>query len=112
MEPAQLAALLKNAMAVKPHIYNIGVVQNIQGSNHVGAASQEANLRKLKSTVTKLPRATTLVLYCGCCPLDKCPNVRPAFKLVKEMGFTQVRLLNLRTNIKTDWINKGYPMEL
>jgi hypothetical protein len=34
-----------------------------------------------------------VVIYCGCCPLDKCPNVRPAFTLLKTMGFTNLHVL-------------------
>jgi len=50
------------------------------------------------------------VIYCGCCPFEHCPNVRPAFQLLNEMKFTNQKLLNLSTNLKTDWIDKGYPV--
>lgn len=110
IEPAQLAAVLNNPKLKKPLIFNIGVVQDIKGAKNVGAASDKANLVKLKSSIAKLPRNSNIVVYCGCCPFEKCPNVRPAFQMVKDMGFSNARLLNLSTNIKTDWISKDYPM--
>lgn len=43
--------------------------------------------------------------------MDRCPNMRPAFRMLKEMGFAKVRALNLPTNFHTDWSAKGYPVE-
>jgi thiosulfate/3-mercaptopyruvate sulfurtransferase len=51
-----------------------------------------------------------VVIYCGCCPFSRCPNVRPAFELLKEMKFTMPRLLNLPHSLNDDWVSKGYPM--
>lgn len=110
MQPAALAALLKNPKSVKPLIYNIGVVQDIKGAKNMGAASEKENLQRFKNVLVKLPKTTALVVYCGCCPFDKCPNIRPAIKALRDSGFTNARLLNLPTNVKVDWINKGYPL--
>ena len=110
MEPASLAALLKNPKANKPLIFNIGVVEDIKGAKNMGAASEKENLARFKKTLTGLPKNTPMVVYCGCCPFDRCPNIRPAFQAMKEGGFTKGLLLNLPTNIKTDWIKKGYPL--
>ena len=52
-----------------------------------------------------------MIIYCGCCPFRRCPNVRPAFELLKKMKFTNAKLLNLPTSLNDDWISKGYPME-
>jgi hypothetical protein len=43
--------------------------------------------------------------------MARCPNVRPAFQVLKEMGFTRVRVLNIATNMAADWYGKGYPSE-
>lgn len=110
IQPAALVSILKNPKAKKPVIFNIGVVDDIPGAINVGAASEQANRAALKKALASLPKNTMVVVYCGCCPFEKCPNVRPAFQLVKESGFTNGRLLNLPTNLKTDWISKGYPM--
>jgi hypothetical protein len=52
-----------------------------------------------------------VVIYCGCCPFRNCPNIRPAFNLLKEKGYTKPRLLNLKQNLKVDWTDYGYPMD-
>lgn len=110
MDPAALASILKNPRATKPLIFNIGVVDDIKGAKNMGAASEKENLARLKKTLSKLPKNTPVVVYCGCCPFDRCPNIRPAFQALKDGGFTKGRLLNLPTNVKTDWISKGYPL--
>jgi thiosulfate/3-mercaptopyruvate sulfurtransferase len=67
------------------------------------------NLAKFKDSLSTLPPNTNIVIYCGCCPFDHCPNVRPAIALLQQMKFTNYHLLDLPHNIKTDWIAKGYP---
>ena len=62
-----------------------------------------------KEQLKKLPKNKRVVIYCGCCPFEHCPNVRPAIQLLKQMKFTNYRLLDLPKNIKIDWIDKGYP---
>jgi thiosulfate/3-mercaptopyruvate sulfurtransferase len=111
MEPSALAALINDQMAAKPLIFNIGVVQDIKGAKNMGAASEKENLQRFKTMLKKLPKNTSLVVYCGCCPFEKCPNIRPAMQALNDGGFKKARLLNLSTNIKTDWINRGYPVE-
>jgi hypothetical protein len=110
MQASDLASLIKDPKAKKPLIYNIGVVQNVKGAINLGAASEKGNLELLKKRLKGLPKTTFLVVYCGCCPFDKCPNIRPAIRVINEMGFINAKLLNLPTNIKVDWKDKGYPM--
>jgi thiosulfate/3-mercaptopyruvate sulfurtransferase len=81
-----------------------------QASFH-GTASKEEGLAELKKWVATLPPSTNLVIYCGCCPFNRCPNIRPAFTALHEMGFTHVRVLVLPTSFAADWVEKGYPME-
>ncbi|MES2377597.1 MAG: rhodanese-like domain-containing protein [Bacteroidota bacterium] len=109
LEPSVLAATIKKGTS-KPVILNIGVVEDIPGARHIGAANKEENLTKLKEAVAKTPKNTELIIYCGCCPFTRCPNAQPAFNTLKKMGFNNVKLLNLSTNLKTDWIAKGYPV--
>lgn len=108
LAPEVLAANIKNNKA--PLIYNIGVVEDIKGARNIGPASKAESIDKLKAEVARLPKNTTLVIYCGCCPFTRCPNAQPAFNTLKSMGFTNVKLLNLPENLKTDWINKGFPL--
>jgi hypothetical protein len=51
------------------------------------------------------------VLYCGCCPWDKCPNVRPAYDALKKMGFLQLKVLRMNQDFARDWVEKGLPTE-
>ena len=109
MAPADLAAVINNPKAKKPIIICVGPGALIKGSMDMGPAKEKANLEKLKSELSKLPKDADIVIYCGCCPFEPCPNIRPAFTLLNEMKFSNAHLLNLEHNIKTDWVAKGYP---
>lgn len=111
MKPEELAAILRKPLSVKPFIYNIGPSGEIIGSINIGPTKDKENLQKLRESLDKLPRNAEVVIYCGCCPFNHCPNIRPAFSLLKEMGFTKPWLLELNSNLKVDWINKGFPMK-
>lgn len=110
IEPAVLMNILKNPKAAKPPIYNIGFVNNIPGAINVGAANKPQGLEKLKTEVAKHSKTATLIIYCGCCPFEHCPNVRPAYELLKRLGYSNTKILNLPTSLKADWIDKGYPL--
>ena len=111
VEPAALALLINQGKAGDIIIYNIGVVEDIKGARHIGPASDSENLKKLKAGVSGLPKNTAIIIYCGCCPFAKCPNIRPAFtELIKE-GFTNIRLLNLTKNLQSNWTAQHYPMK-
>lgn len=109
MQPSDLAANIK-ANTNLPVILSVGPGAVIPHSIDIGMTNDEKNLEKLKSELSHLSKDTNLVIYCGCCPFERCPNVRPALEMLKEMHFTNYHLLNLATNIKTDWISKGYPV--
>ena len=110
IEPSALAAKIKINDADNLVIFNIGAVEDIKGAKHIGPVSSAENLEKLKHAIATLPKNTPLVIYCGCCPFAKCPNIRPAYAELKKQGFTDVRVLNLTTNLKTNWIAAGYPL--
>lgn len=105
--PAKLAAQIKSGDA--PLIISVGPAALIKGSVDIGPASEAESLEKLKALLKKQPKDKPIVIYCGCCPFDHCPNVRPAFNLVKKMKLSNAKLLNLSNNIRTDWMDKGYP---
>jgi hypothetical protein len=109
MAPADLAAIINDPNAKKPVILCVGPGALIKGSLDIGPAEEKINLEKLKQQLSKLPRDTNVVIYCGCCPFEHCPNIRPAFSVLNEMKFSNAHLLNLEHNIKTDWVAKGYP---
>jgi len=110
MPPAELARIIKDKNAHQPIVLSIGPGAIIKGSVDIGPANKKENLAKLKAKISKLPKDAKIVIYCGCCPFGNCPNIRPAFQLLKEMKFTNQKLLNLQQNIKVDWIDRGYPV--
>lgn len=109
LAPSDLAAVIQNPKAKKPVIFCVGPGALVKGSLDMGPAHEKENLEKLRQALSKLPTGTEVVIYCGCCPFEHCPNIRPAFALLNEMKFTHARLLNLEHNIHTDWVMKGYP---
>ena len=110
LEPADLASMIQSHEAVKPLIFSIGPGAIIKGSYDIGPTTEKKNLKKLEDRLNKLQRDEHVVIYCGCCPFNKCPNIRPAFTLLNSMGFKNHKLLNLPQNIKVDWIDSGYPI--
>lgn len=84
---------------------------HIPGSEYAGPGSRPAGLDALRTRVASLPRSKPIVIYCGCCPWDKCPNIAPAWQLLRHMGFTHVRALYIADNFGADWVAKGYPAE-
>jgi hypothetical protein len=110
IEPSVLAAIINNPSAKQPIIYSIGFGGGIKNSIIEGPVKDSANLLKWKNELEKLPKDANIVIYCGCCPFEHCPNIRPAFNLLNEMGFTNQKLLDLSHNLKADWLDKGYPV--
>jgi len=108
LRPSELATALKDNKDISV-IFSIGPGAIIPHSRDMGMIKEEDNMKKFKQELESLPKDTSIVIYCGCCPCEHCPNVRPAIELLKEMKFTNYKLLDLPHNIKIDWINKGYP---
>jgi thiosulfate/3-mercaptopyruvate sulfurtransferase len=84
---------------------------HIKGAQYHGTAGNEAGLLELKTWASSLPRSTNLAIYCGCCPMERCPNLRPAFSALHELGFTKLRVLILPEDFAADWADKGYPFD-
>ncbi|MGP8245939.1 MAG: rhodanese-like domain-containing protein [Bryobacteraceae bacterium] len=114
IQPGDLAARL--AKGASPVIFHVGPnvlyrAKHITGAIYAGFAARPEGLAELKTAAQNLPRDREIVIYCGCCPWSHCPNVKPAFELLKQMGFTRVKVLYIETNFAKDWIDKGYPVE-
>jgi|CZKL01.1.fsa_nt_gi hypothetical protein len=45
------------------------------------------------------------------CALNRCCNVAPAFTKLRNMGFTNVKVLYLADNFGISWANQGYRVE-
>lgn len=76
-----------------------------------GPGNKPEGIELLKKTVAPLAKDAEIVIYCGCCPMVRCPNMRPAYRTLKELGYTHVRVLDIPTNMHTDWYTKNYPSE-
>ena len=116
IQPAELAHILQQKDAAKPLMFQIGsrvmfAQAHIPGSEYIGPGAQPAGLEQLKTRVARLDHKSNIVLYCGCCPWNRCPNVGPAYKLLTDLGFTHVRVLYFASNFGTDWAAQGYPVE-
>jgi thiosulfate/3-mercaptopyruvate sulfurtransferase len=114
VEPAALAPQVAGA---KPPVVVSVAFPVLYRSKHIvhaidaGPGSKPEGIALLKKAVAQLPKDADLVIYCGCCPMVKCPNLRPAYRTLKEMGFTHIRVLDIPTNMHTDWYTKNYPTE-
>ena len=116
VQPAQLVEELRQEK--DPHVTVIYVGTrvlysggHIPGAKFAGPGSSEQAIAELKNYGATLPKNSDVVLYCGCCPLEKCPNLRPAFKALQEAGFARLRVLILPTSFNSDWVEKGYPVQ-
>jgi rhodanese-related sulfurtransferase len=116
LQPEVLIHLQQSKGVDKPLILQVGshmlfAQAHIPGSEYIGPGSQPAGIQQLQNRVSALSRKKLIVIYCGCCPLNRCPNLGPAFAKLSEMGFTNVKVLYLANNFGADWASKGYPVE-
>jgi len=116
ISPAALAAELKTSDQSR-HILYVGFPILYKGAHipqarMVGPCSKQDAVDRLPEELKDVPRDAELIVYCGCCPFVRCPNIRPAYKALKDMGYTNIKVLELTTNLHTDWVEKGYPIEL
>jgi thiosulfate/3-mercaptopyruvate sulfurtransferase len=91
-----------------PSMYRMG---HIPGAVLYGPTSYPQPLNELTAWAQALPKTSSVVIYCGCCPLADCPNLRPAYNALKDMGFKRLRVLILPVNFGVDWVEMGYPVE-
>ena len=115
IQPQELLKALQSS-SVKPTVFYVGprflyAQAHIRGAEFIGAASDPQSLDNLRKRVAALPRNSRIVLYCGCCPWEHCPNIRPAYKELQKTGFNGVKVLYLANSFGTDWVDKGYPVE-
>jgi len=115
VQPSALAKELENSKTA-PMVVFVGfgrlyTAGHIKSSQYHGTTSKEDGLKEFTTWAATLPRTANIVIYCGCCPMDRCPNIRPAFKALQDLGFKQVRVLILPNDFATDWADKGLPYD-
>lgn len=109
--------LAKEIQSAKPPVVLCVAFPVLYRSRHIlhaidaGPGYKPEGIDALKNSVAHRSKDADVVIYCGCCPMVKCPNIRPAYRALKELGFTHVRVLNVPTNMHEDWYNKDYPSE-
>ena|SRR5208282_3539307 len=114
IEPEELARILESRGGEKPLILQVGIrflykAAHIPGAEYIGPASKDEGVQQLRRRVASLARSKFIVVYCGCCPWDHCPNVKPAYEALRALGFTHVKVLHIEENFGTNWVAKGYP---
>lgn len=83
---------------------------HILGAEYIGPSSSPEGVERLRKRAESLPRTQSIVLYCGCCPWSKSPNVTPAYNELRRMGFKKLKVLYIPNDFGTDWADKGYPV--
>jgi len=114
LTPDGLLKIIQSPSGEQPLILNVGPWMlyrqaHIPEAVFVGPAADQQSTRRLHALVKEVAHNKAIVLYCGCCPWGNCPNVRPAFKELSTMGFTNVKVLYIADNFGADWVGKGYP---
>lgn len=114
LQPAELAKAMESSQA--PVILSVAFPVLYRGRHilhaiNAGPTSKPEGIEAFKKAVASVPKDADIVIYCGCCPMVKCPNIRPAYRTLKELGYSHVRVLSLPTNFHDDWSSKNYPSE-
>jgi thiosulfate/3-mercaptopyruvate sulfurtransferase len=77
LQPSALAQALRSAKP--PIVLSIGFPvlyrsKHILHAIEAGPASKPEGIEALKKALANVPKNSDIVIYCGCCPMDKCPN--------------------------------------
>jgi thiosulfate/3-mercaptopyruvate sulfurtransferase len=113
LQPAELVKMLQGS--AKPLVLQTGshvlyAEAHIPGSEYAGPAGKTEGIEALRERVSGVNKDRLIVIYCGCCPWSRCPNIRPAYEQLRALGYTNVRALYIAQNFGTDWVDKGYPV--
>jgi hypothetical protein len=116
IQPAELARLIKPGLSDYPVVFQVGSFvmfqqAHIPNAGFAGPGSQANGMILLKKFAAPLSKKQLIVIYCGCCPWNRCPNIGPAYKQLHDLGFTNVKALYIASNFDDDWVSKGYPVE-
>lgn len=110
IQPAKLNEVYTKPQSSQPLILNMGVERNIKNAIEVGIVSSPSKYQKLVEVMKNISKDREVVVYCGCCKLEDCPNVPVALEKLSSLGYKKVKVLNLVTGLNEDWIDQKYPM--
>jgi thiosulfate/3-mercaptopyruvate sulfurtransferase len=111
MPTKDLAEKIKTNAKDLPLIFNVGPMEQIKTAKSIGLGTSISAMEKLKSSLSMESKARTVVVYCGCCSYENCPNIKPAYDALIAAGFKNAKVLELPEGIKPDWVAKGFPMQ-
>ncbi len=111
VQPKDVAADIRSPLLLYVGFPVLFRAAHIPGSVYAGPGSKTEGIEMLKKAVEGQPKNRAIIVYCGCCPWEKCPNMRPAFTALREMGYTNLKAMAIPENLKIDWTDKGYPIE-
>jgi len=116
LQPGDLNRFLMEANSNGPLILQVGshvmfAQAHIPRAVYAGPGSQPGGLKLLERLVASTPKNGEIVIYCGCCPWNRCPNMGPAYKKLLDLGFKNVKALYLANNFGDDWVARGYKVE-
>ena len=105
IKPKELAQKMKSKAIPAPIIFNVGPMEQIKTAIKIGATNTDVGLSTISTD-------REVVIYCGCCTSENCPNISPGLAYLKKNGYKNAKILEITTGLKVDWIEKGYPMQL
>lgn len=86
--------------------------QKIKGALAIGSVNQaswKSNLQKvLAQSKVNQSFSKEVIVYCGCCSSDNCPNVEPVILELKRLGFKNVKGLYFSEGYLPEWHGKKY----
>ena len=114
IEPKAFASLVGQSNHVQPIVIYVGFPwmyngAHIRNSILAGPASKPEGLEQLRQVVKLVPHTKQIVIYCGCCPFAECPNIRPAYAYLRQLGFQTIQVVHIPNNLHADWVTAGYP---
>jgi hypothetical protein len=115
IQPEELVQTIKGGGVQKPVVLYVGpkafyTQAHIPGAEFIGPVARPEGMEKLRARAASLSKDGPVVIYCGCCPWDHCPNIHPAFAELRKMGFTRVSVLYLANSFGVNWADKGFPV--
>ncbi|MGE5179012.1 MAG: rhodanese-like domain-containing protein [Bacteroidota bacterium] len=114
LQPLDVAKMLDLPDAKRPALVHVGFkvlydAGHIAGSTYAGPCSTPRGRAALTKLLKTMPKDRDIVLYCGCCPWDHCPNVNPAFRVARSLGYKNAKIMFVSNDMEHDWVNKGLP---
>lgn len=112
--PEDLVKALNQPEAKRPLLVHVGFPTlyrsaHIAGSKYAGPCGKPEGRDSLTALLKNVPKNRAVVLYCGCCPWEHCPNVIPAFRIARSLGLKNVKVMYVGQDLQRDWVDRGLP---